>query len=167
MYHFPIRGIKLEPRGYRMTKTTDMRTPWAVARVWFDELFETPEIAPLLLPSLPPSPSLSPLPEPEEPPELFPLLLPLLPVLDPSNGFESELMLALARLTWNRATLSCWSILAAGFVESKESPDFHAEIQFVWPEKSSPVHLLHLTLATMLPSTTPEPARSSTSLLAL
>lgn len=27
MYHFPIRGIKLEPRGYRMTKTTDMMVP--------------------------------------------------------------------------------------------------------------------------------------------
>lgn len=128
MYHFPIRGIKLEPRGYMMTKTTDMTAPWAVARVWLVKASETPETALFPLPS--PSPS----PELEEPPGLLPLLPPLLlPLaleLDPVKGFESELMPALARLTWNRVMLSCWVMMAAGFVESKESPDFHAEIQF-------------------------------------
>lgn len=171
MYHFPIRGIKLEPRGYRMTKTMDMMTPWAVGRVWLGvEPPETPETAlPLPLSSPSPSPSSPELEDPGLLPLLLPLPLPLplLLALDPVKGFESELMLALPRLTWNSVMLSCWVMMAAGFAESRESPDFHAEIQFDWPEKSRFVQLPHRTLATMLPPTTPEPARSSTSLLAL
>lgn len=128
--------------GKRQAKTTDIVIPWAQMRVLVEESLD---LVTVTAPGVP-------------------LELGLEEV--PTKGFESELMLAADMSTSNWLVSSCIVSTAEGLGSSRAGPDFQAAIQPVEPVKSMPVHLLHLTLATMLPSTTPEPLKSVTSLLA-
>src|SRR5687767_5552209 len=143
----PRMGIRIAPMGYRIAKVTAITTPCAVRTV---ALTESPEDTPPLLVES----------ESDEPPEL------LLSPEELRNGLASELMLA-CDMSMPKSKWSLCSVREAEtLVDCSCPPDSHAAIQLLEPDVSmfllqSP---LHLTLATILPSLTPDPARSSTPL---
>lgn len=139
--HFPSSGMRIDPIGYARTKTTDMTMPCAYTRVLLG------------------SPCVSETP-------LVPELLVLVTAEASTKGLLSAEMLACVKSTLKTPLSSCILIGSLGLDESSESPPLHAAIHMFDPPRFKLLQLLHLTLAIILLSATPDPWMSSTSSLA-